>query len=699
MEYTAKYWDMVTPAPTGKYGKDIHLNSTTTQQRVEASKMLRYMEANTTGDYSQLSATTSPTPLLVQVPETNRVRLICGTAKYYSNIFNEAPSPLHNKLLAIEQDIDETNDPPTIIELPDDALQIIEMQVTSQEDFEEKVQANHDQANKGKKWYAEKDTGDTTTAPKAMPFPAYIAYDAFTKDIPAHEMWERVKLAIEPDWDDNTKHLFAKISDFLTSAHTKHKVSSPTSALPAATFTQRLHKDAKAWGKERKAKIFPALQLTIQTNAPPTTPTRASEVATIIAALKEAKVLSPTSVADTPAITDDSKDTIAKYGMCQLDLDNFLTMCGLNAGNEEALPEWVPKMATKGLSLDGKNREIRLACEHLIYEDHKIPLLPQVLKMFREKAFGGDDDGLTAISAMKGLSPYTMAPISDEEIEEDNDLFNAVSKASSTTHADLQKLMKRRAKTPTSFSSMITILRTYANLLFNIFGGPSPLLLDLKSDVIKGLALWSIQAKLVASPQTRASIMWTIYKQTKHFVQGKMAGTTTKYIPEWKSMILCIKTGQNLDLLSIPPGLQAQTSTPLPPTPRGPPLKRPIADVNSPQPGDIKGRDNQDTGPGGAKRIKRIIEQHKDIIKTLTPILPPRMGIKAICAICKTDPKALFPNTNLCIAGTLKGICTYQVCNKDHTTKITDAQAKHVISVLDPVVRDPKLLQNHGQLK
>lgn len=65
---------------------------------------------------------------------------------------------------------------------------------------------------------------------------------------------------------------------------------------------------------------------------------------------------------------------------------------------------------------------------------------------------------------MKGLSPYFMVEATVAEIEEENELADAIDNASSTTVKDLQSLLKRKATVPGSFQLLIVVLRT--NLLY-----------------------------------------------------------------------------------------------------------------------------------------------------------------------------------------------------------------------------------------
>jgi hypothetical protein len=181
-------------------------------------------------------------------------------------------------------------------------------------------------------------------------------------------------------------------------------------------------------------------------------------------------------------VPDPETECVKKFGMCTTDLNHILKLCGLIPGQEELLPPWIKEMAVKQLTKDGKQRIIREMCTQLRYEDNPIPLYPAIYKMVQDKAFGGDDDTHSATAAMKGLSPYLMVEATASEIEEENELANAIENATSTTVKDLQNLSKRKAVVPGSFTLLIAVLRTFANFLCAFFGaGQVTTAMDIKS--------------------------------------------------------------------------------------------------------------------------------------------------------------------------------------------------------------------------
>ena len=79
--YTPVCWDGAYPLPEGMYGTAVNEKKTPAQQRHEATRIFQFL-STANGDYDMLVLMTSPVPLLIQVPGTNKVRFICGVAPY-----------------------------------------------------------------------------------------------------------------------------------------------------------------------------------------------------------------------------------------------------------------------------------------------------------------------------------------------------------------------------------------------------------------------------------------------------------------------------------------------------------------------------------------------------------------------------------------------------------------------------------------
>ena len=91
------------------------------------------------------------------------------------------------------------------------------------------------------------------------------------------------------------------------------------------------------------------------------------------------------------------------------------------------------------------------------------------------------------------------------------------------------------------------------------------------------------------------------------------------------------------------------------------------------------------------------MEVHPLIKKHITDILPPKITVSEICKLCNTAPNKIFPGTRVCVNGALKGYCGYRQCyNKHDGALVTDELAKLAVSVLDPIIKNPKIMQPTG---
>ena len=68
-----------------------------------------------------------------------------------------------------------------------------------------------------------------------------------------------------------------------------------------------------------------------------------------------------------------------KLGMSTTEIRTTLTMCGITTGQEDILPEWIFKMAERGMTTNTKNQIIIKKLQEMVYEDAEIPVLAHIL--------------------------------------------------------------------------------------------------------------------------------------------------------------------------------------------------------------------------------------------------------------------------------------------------------------------------------
>lgn len=368
--------------------------------------------------------------------------------------------------------------------------------------------------------------------------------------------------------------------------------------------------------------------------------------------------------------------------MCEADAERILEMCGLQAGQYNNLPTWYSSIATKNITKEGKHVIIKtLLTNNLRIDDHPIPITPSLIQMIVKKAFTGEEDITAAGGAMKGLSPYCMTKMTAKEVEAEHDYAKAVKQATSATVADIQKLLKKKATAPTTFTDLIAILRTYANLLGRLFGPLSPLTMALLSDVIVPLAKLTPLAKADLTRETLASIMWAVYKQTKKFAMGQMKGEDG-LVDEWICMLHSIKWKQNFTSVEIPAEISGRIVEKVYESPS----------KKSKQDAPAKG--------GGPKLAHSPTKMkiHPIIKEKLSDSLPEKFSIKKLAQACEIkDINTIWPDSRICLQSAIKGTCPFNNCRHSHDSNlVTDEMAKRMVMLFGPYLKDPSILKVQG---
>ena len=201
--------------------------------------------------------------------------------------------------------------------------------------------------------------------------------------------------------------------------------------------------------------------------------------------------------------------------------------------------------------------------------------------MVSKKSWSGEGESITAESVLQGITPYTMVPKSDKEIKRINAAWQALQQATATTPTDIAKTStKLKVEFLGDFQAFYRTMPTFTNFIHCLFTARSPFYIALKTDVIGSLATWTDSARSRVTPHTLACFTWAVFKQSTHFALGKMPedlNNEKAFVPEWRTMVLSLRSGQNIDFLNLPQSVAEKQQ--LPPKPTETPLKRP-ADPN-----------------------------------------------------------------------------------------------------------------------
>ena len=360
----------------------------------------------------------------------------------------------------------------------------------------------------------------------------------------------------------------------------------------------------------------------------------------------------------------------------------ILRLCGLTEGDADEIPALWTHLADKGLAKGDKNQIIREALRmDTVYHGHRPPLVPQIVQMFRDRAFHTDYTSCTMATATRGLSPFIVNTLLEEEVAEMQEAQDALEKATSMSVADVTS-GKLKAKIPLSFGGLVDVLKTYANLLEAGFGEMCPLGYEVQ-DLVNQLVYYSPEAKAAMSAQSKASIMWALLLQSRHFANGKMDGGPNSLTNQFAAMMNAIKGRQAYVNVEVPPALYRT---------------KPKNEGQGNGGGNGSGKSDKPKEGDGDKPEKKFVamqrpNQHpklKEKLKFLQD-LPRRPNMGQICKPCKIAPQDLFPDRpDRCIRAAILGWC-HDKCPHSHDT-VTDAEAEVVLEKLKPIIDNNKLI-------
>ena len=95
---------------------------------------------------------------------------------------------------------------------------------------------------------------------KVAPLPSYLAYDAFTNDVPAHIIWEIIQMTDQEDMEE----VFEYTKNFLMASHVNHNVTNNKNLqVDSQFFMEHQSMEAKQWGQLRRNFCIPLTHITL----------------------------------------------------------------------------------------------------------------------------------------------------------------------------------------------------------------------------------------------------------------------------------------------------------------------------------------------------------------------------------------------------------------------------------------------------
>jgi len=642
------------PAPSTAIAKEMNkINST--EQRTNTTQLFAFL-TGTNGELSQLNALENkPAACLINIPQTDHVRVI------YSLGFGTSPigqvSLVANKILAFTGDGDSSN-PPAVMVLPKDMVELVTCLTPSQEDFDTKMD---EPGNTQYPWFKTSQLTNTSLFPKIMPIPAFIVYDGFEKDLDAVTVYKRVQALANRDVPS-----MIALSAFLRGCMTARLKNDTNTYASSQVFMAAPSPAARGWGVQKLISSFPALTRPQMPGPSPSTDPNMALMAALLKSLQPQE-----GKKDSPATTKPENDD--KFGMSNSELTLMLLFCGLNEGEEALLPVYLELMNEKNAS-DSRKEQILLSQlkNNEFYEGARVYVSKMLLKLLKKRKYLSEDPELTYRTAGNGVTLFSVGHQDLDEVAAINELFDQLTEATMVMPSDISKLGKMTATVPETAADFMMNLRVFANLLYALFTGTCPLFKQLK-ELIKALANYNPKALKQMTKKTRGSILWIITLQTRHFFRGEIS-----ILAEFQLMKNKLTARDPLIYHAEVPDILIEEKT--------------ITGDKRSSFGDEEKRDG-----GNATKKQKASIIHPLFMKHFIHGIwknNPALIMRDITQHCNTNVPTIVQDHKACLLA-MFGRCKNPNCNKKHRAA-TDAEAKFVCDTLEKAIKNPEDIKKSG---
>ena len=685
--FITSHWDGVLPIAEGIVSKHFKRNSITEQCR-QAEALLEVLES---GDGAKVQLDqTNWTPFLLAVPGSFRkVKVVYGVTSYAPPA-DEAGQNRKPYILALSGEYTPEISFPKVMLLPERALKPSPVYFPIGEAFSSK---RKDHRITTATWFTNVKTTRFLDLPFLIPVPPVLVYDSFDKDVDAMIIYERW-MYIKQEADETFDTLDKTLRKFLKGQVVAATAKKPQGRLNMEVFLEEAPPSFNEWKKEqlkvfslasektRNSKAAPSSAHECTSGPEPSHTSFAREVASVMAEANHSYFQKMHSTKDRPAVAIET--TNKHLGLAKSSFELIIIYCGLVAGEEDSIPSIWYQLAEDRLSPADKRGKARRWMEtHVRYRDCKPKLHQGFLKMITKREFE-DDVSSCLKTAIKGLTPFAVPVLSDDEVNRINEHERALETAKLTTVKDVKEPLLS-VVIPSDIYGLTRNLKRFANVCYAMFGKDCKLFLFLE-DMIDDLLEYSDTAIASVSKRTIASILWAVHVQARYFSAGHM-GPDAKYplLAPFEHMLYCIKNFQPVINGDVPPALYVTkpNSTAMGIS-EGQGIKRKNRGNNTPtEPSKrVKIVDNPNYHPYIKQRMQRFRVPGQKL---------PRVG--QLCAKSGCVTGDLFPgsrNQNLCVKATLYGTC-FESCERDHL-RVTDEEAKSAMAKLQTVITNPNLV-------
>ena len=653
-------------------------------QRKAAEDLHSFLWTSNGGDMLRLNLGQTLLTCLVAIPATGMVKIVYGLGVGSAGI-GEA-NPLEGKMLMLYGEGDKAIGPPEILVLGSESNQRITVNDPSDTEVQERLTAKG--KTFGRYLIAPRNVTSSAEILRIAAIPAYLVYDGFTNDLHAAEVYERVLQCT------HTSPMLEHAKSFLRSilvGPLRNEDQKPF--VPQDQWNQMAPVAAKRWRVEKLKALFPLVFGDTPTSTPtPSQPTQPLPNETSLFHSFFAEWQKSQKAAQSQP-DEEKKEESTTLKASEFEKNIIKTLCGLpKEADETMLPKWYVDLFNK--NQDDKDRDHIVANVlngTLRFEDAEIPVYPELKKIILKRNWvGGEAGGNPKFAyACYGLTPFAMMDLSEDQIAQMEFDQQFIQDSSTVTPADLRSSKQKLvAVVPASGTKWKNMLLKFTNLLFVLFKGECPLYMKML-DIAKALRKYPEDVLDALPMHAKASVLWIIHLQARHFAQGKMdpAHTSSMCLPAFQLMYnqICSTAVHVVSIAGLPAKLEASNT---PPTKKG----------NLDETGHKQHTDNDTKKHKGNEKEKVEKPWNATLKAALEGPLkqagnPSLKDIARHCNLLRDD--IIIPNTAKedCRQWLLFGKCRYgKKCRFNHNTA-TDEQAKAVIVKLEKFIAEPDTLK------
>ena len=650
-----------------------------------------------------LGADTSPVAYLLHVAGTNKVRVLYGLSPVVQSAFMPSKPKAFRALM---RDLEkETDTVPGMMSLPEDILKLEEVTMPTLEHVIKVL----DEDTLAKNWpyfktgtangALQPDEKDARNVMKIAPVPLFAVIDGLERDLEAVDVFERLKFLAELETTLLPAYM-AHAMHFCASAMTKYTSAAKKVTVSAAVFATLPSQVDKTWALGRILTLCPRMPAPAQGQG---SGGMDSQMLMLMQQMISQQVSSGAKATgsapmakDPDAEVLDEKSWEKKLNLSKLGLEDLLSFCGLERGEEDCLPKLWTTLGEEGMKKAQKQRVIRKAlARDRKFDDVEAPVTVALLKVIANMDWSEGEMTVTISNLMKGLSIFAMRPLTDEEISSYNDYDENLERASSTTVRDVAGGSgKRKHHVPETCTELLEYLKALTNILYALSGNQCPLGHDILA-CIKRLQRMSLSARRGMDRQMIGAIMWAILEESRRFFNDPDSVKTASF----RAMLSALDSSQRFDLIGMPNGLFGPDAK----TPKNPKGKKEDDDRK----GKGKGKrgapvgEVEETPPGSPEKQTKLRGDQVRKAKR-HPILESELGamvthaqnrkgwgLYKFCEAAGVPMWEAFPRS--CGHLALFEKCTSVRCKFNHDD-IDETEAKFVVDKFKKVVDEPTII-------